>query len=221
MAENCAFLSHPLLERCGIEHGFGTRGASEPEGLHRPQQVHGTAVIRAPETGEADAIVSTHPGVRVGVITADCVPVLVANRNGTGVAAIHAGWRGATSGVIPRAVEELERSVGGGVQSADFVAVVGPHIGVCCYEVDEPVVRALAARPRGVPPGVLRPAGASHWMLDLGLLVRGDLIATGISPPSVGRFSGVCTRCDALRFHSFRRDGPKSGRLVHFLAARA
>src|SRR5262245_21421290 len=102
------WLEHPLLAAAGVRHGFGLRTSPLRPEVRRARQVHGTAVVRADggeELGEADAVLATRPGVAVGVVTADCVPVLVAA--GGAVAAVHAGWRGLAAGVIPRALEAL------------------------------------------------------------------------------------------------------------------
>ena len=211
-------LTHPLLEACGVEHGFGTRTAPEPTGLERPRQVHGNVVweLNEPalaEPREADAIVSSRPGQRIGIATADCLPVLVATRSGERVAAIHAGWRGLVAGVLPAAIAHVG-------QAEALVAVIGPHIGPCCYEIDAPVVDAMASVFEADLAPALRPTRPGHHALDLGALARAALARSGISPRSVGEIPDACTRCDAERFHSFRRDGPRSGRLLHFIAAR-
>ena len=88
-------LRHPLLTRIGVEHGFGVRGSEAPPGLVRPRQVHGRAVAIArpgasAQPAEADAIATDAPGTAVGIVTADCVPILLAADSGSAVAAVHA-----------------------------------------------------------------------------------------------------------------------------------
>jgi YfiH family protein len=167
---------------------------------------------------EADAVVSSVAGVPIGVATADCVPILVADARARAVAAIHAGWRGLARGVVRAGVDALRQLAG---SAEELVAVVGPHIGPCCYEVDAPVLEALAQRFSGILEEVLAPAREGHAMLDLGSLVRSDLAAAGIDPAATGALPGTCTCCDPVRFHSYRRDGPGCGRLHHFIAARS
>lgn len=215
-------LRHPLLAACGVRHGFGTRGDVPPVGLRRPRQVHGAAVAHAgaraePVASEADAVVSREPGLPVGVVTADCVPVLVATRDGRGVAAIHAGWRGLAAGVIRAGVDALRREI----PDVPLVAAIGPHAGPCCYEVDMPVLDALRHRFPDVDRFALRPSRPDHGWLDLGLLAERELAAAGLARESVGRLARDCTICDPLRFESHRRDGPRAGRLVHWIAAAA
>lgn len=216
-------IRHPLLDQLRVEHGFGVRGAADPPGLVRPVQVHGASVVTLEERprgalGEADAVVSSAAGVPIGVSTADCVPILVADRRGRAVAAIHAGWRGLARGVVPAGVEALCQLAG---TTGELVAVIGPHIGPCCYEVDAPVLEALAQRFSGILERALAPAREGHAMLDLGSLVRSDLAAAGVAPAAAGAVLGACTCCDPVRFHSYRRDGPGCGRLHHFIAVRS
>jgi len=214
-------ITHPLLAGCGVAHGFGVKGAPEPQGLVRPRQVHGIRVMRArPGAGvaseEADAVISDVPGLAVAVVTADCVPVLVAERGGVRVAAIHAGWRGLAGGVVTEGLSALLRE---GARVKALCAVIGPHIGPCCYEVDAPVMDALAARFGAQAEAALRPSRPGHALLDLGALVRLECLGAGLDADAVAVVGAACTRCDAERFHSYRRDGPRAGRLLHHVAA--
>ena len=210
------WLEHPLLAAAGVRHGFGLRTSPALAGVRRPVQVHGAAVVRADSAaplGEADAALATRPGVAVGVVTADCVPVLVAA--GGAVAAVHAGWRGLARGVIPSALEALSDAAPG----AEAVAAVGPCIGACCYEVDAPVLDALGRRFGAALAGALRATRPDHALLDLPALAREALLAAGLAPARIGAVAGACTRCDAARFHSFRRDGAAAGRLLSWIEA--
>jgi YfiH family protein len=195
------WLRHALLD--AHPHGFGTRGCEPPPSLQRVVQVHGRRVVRVTAAGdaplgEADALVCDVPGVAIGIVTADCLPVLVATPSGA-VAAAHAGWRGLAAGVLHAAVEALD-AIAPDVDRA--VAVIGPHIGACCYEVDAPVVRALADRFGDTLDAALAPAERA-----------------GIPARGIAALSNACTACDRERLHSYRRDGPRAGRLVHYIAA--
>jgi YfiH family protein len=165
---------------------------------------------------EADAIVCTTPGLAVAVVTADCVPILAATRDGRAVAAIHAGWRGLAAGVVEAGIEALRVAAPG----ARLVAAIGPCIGACCYEVDAPVVDALLARFGEDLAPALAATRPGHHRLDLVALVREDLLRAGLEVSAVGTLTGACTHCDPERFHSFRRDGAGAGRLLHHVAAR-
>jgi YfiH family protein len=214
-------LRHPLLVERGIDHGFGVRGGVPPEDLRRARQVHGARIVcerecAGPSPPEADGIVSASPGVPVAVFTADCVPILLATSRGTAVAALHAGWRGLAAGVVGSGVAALLDLVGG---APPLVAVIGPHVGACCYEVDGPVLDALGGRFGPALRDCTRATRAGHAALDLAALARAALVAGGLAPELVGALPGACTRCDPERFHSYRRDGPAAGRLVHYIAA--
>jgi YfiH family protein len=209
-------IEHPLLRACGVHHGFGTRGDAPPAALVRPRQVHGARIASAVEcaTGvDADAVV-TRARDPVGVVTADCVPVLAAAADGSAVAAIHAGWRGLAAGVIEAGIAALAREVGG----APLRAVIGPRIGACCYEVDAPVLDALRHFDADLD-AATTPSRPGHRFLDLGALSRAALLRAGVSPDAIGVIEPACTSCDAQRFHSYRRDGPRAGRLVHWIMA--
>ena len=214
-------LVHRLLAERGIPHGFGVRGAPAPAGLVRPHQVHGARIATAAECEaapppEADGVVSSTPGRPVAVVTADCVPILMASACGSAVAAVHAGWRGLAAGVVEAGVAALR---GAAPHDARLLAVIGPYIGPCCYEVDAPVLEALREPYAERVARCARPTRPGHSAIDLGRLARGALLAEGLSAGAVGALPEACTRCDSERFHSFRRDGEKAGRLVHFIVA--
>jgi hypothetical protein len=218
---HCEFLQDARLVQIGVEHGFGLRGLEEPAGLRRPQQVHGNAVTTAAACTaevlpEADVVISQQVGVRVAVATADCVPILLASESGCAVAAAHAGWRGLASGVIDAAILALRERIG---ESEKIVAAMGPHIGPCCFEVDAPVLEAMAERFSRALPEASTPTRPGHVRLDLARLAREGLIQAGVDHDQIGSFAVACTVCDPQRFHSFRRDGAKAGRLIHFIAA--
>jgi YfiH family protein len=176
-------------------------------GLCLAKQVHGRRLRRAPDLdvgSEGDALYTTVAGTAVGVVTADCVPLLLADAGRRCVAAVHAGWRGAALAIAEHVVVELTSALS--LAPSELVAVVGPHIGPCCYEVDDPV-RAQ------IPEDVFAPAGrAGHYMLDLFELNRRQLERAGVT--QVERVGG-CTCCDPRRFASYRRDGG-AARMVHW-----
>lgn len=195
--------------------------------LFQTSQVHG-ADVRVVEPSDDPAVVlhehadalatfpprpSGGPQVAVGVRTADCVPILVHDEVTGGVAAIHAGWRGVVSGVVSAAVAQLAIRARG---SKGLVAAIGPCIGPCCFEIGEEVVGALLD---AVPDEsiIRRDAGTpgSKPHADLRRAVRLQLGALGVS--AVEDVPG-CTRCDAERFYSHRRDGARSGRLLAAIA---
>jgi YfiH family protein len=164
-------------------------------------QVHGNHVVVAENLTHvvtADAAISSEIDAACAVMTADCLPILLCDRGGTHVAAVHGGWRGLASGVIAAAVSAL---MSRGVAAADLLAWLGPAIGPTVYEVGEDVhdaVRAAGART------TLTATATGRWHLDLYALARAGLQACGVEEIYGG---GLCTYSDPQRFFSYRRDG--------------
>lgn len=204
-------LRHGFLDRAesasGLADAVARAGAALP--LDVPRQVHGTRVVSAGpgERPEADGLVVAMPGRLVGVVTADCAPVLLLHRDRRTAAAVHAGWRGAAAGVVEAGLAAL-----GG--AAGVEAAIGPTVGPCCYEVGPEVRAAFEARTGTVTaaawsasprPGTLR--------LDLRRAVALLLEAAGVT--SVATL-GPCTACTPA-LCSYRRDGSGAGRQLGFI----
>ena len=208
-----AFQRSGLLDRIGVDHGFGMLRSEEeaPPGVLVARQVHGTRIVFAPPDPRferADAVATRAPGTAVGVRTADCVPILLVDPRRRAVAAVHAGWRGAASEIACASVETLVRDAG--IAPEEIVAAVGPHIGPCCYEVDTPVRDAIPH------PEVFTPAERpDHWMLDLWALNALQLQRAGLSAARIERVGG-CTACSPKLYWSYRRDG-STGRMLHYV----
>ena len=216
-------LRDPLLAEFGVAHAFGTRDAAAPPGLARARQVHGTRVVRADVPGavdaDADALVTRTTGVAVGVVTADCVPLLAVAGDGA-VAAIHAGWRGLAAGVIAAGLDAL-RALADVPAGAEPTVAIGPHVGACCYEIDTPVIEAMTQRfGNDAARHATREVRQGHWLIDLAALVREELARCGVDAERASFAHAECTACDARRFHSVRRDGAVAGRLLHWIAPR-
>lgn len=164
------------------------------------RQVHGTDVVHLDDWVpgiEADAAWTDRPGQVVVVLTADCLPVLLADAAGRCVAAAHAGWRGLAAGVLEATVAALP------VAPVDLHAWIGPRIGVAAYEVDAPVRDAFPDHVEHFEP--TRPG---HWRADLPAIARARLRDAGVDAIVD---CALCTWSDADRFFSHRRASP-SGR---------
>jgi purine-nucleoside/S-methyl-5'-thioadenosine phosphorylase / adenosine deaminase len=163
------------------------------------RQVHGATVVEADslaDAPEADASVARRPGTVCGVLVADCIPVLLADRAGTTVAIAHAGWRGLAAGVVENAVDRMA------VQPQNLIAYLGPGIGPTAFEVGRDVRDAFAGRDtRSL--AAFAPHAAGRWLADLFLLARQSLQRAGVEDIHGG---GLCTHSDAARFFSYRRE---------------
>jgi len=154
-------------------------------------------VARAGNCGDGDALVTVEPGLALLVVTADCVPVLLAA--GTKVAAVHAGWRGFVDGVVAATLAQFE-------DPRRVTAWIGPAIGPCCYEVGEEVAAPVVDR-SSVAVRSVGPRGRPH--LDLPLAAEIELERGGVG--EIRRIS-FCTACHPETLESYRRDGPAAGR---------
>ena len=175
------------------------------------RQVHGVGVAverREPaalarEPPEADAAVAFEPGVVLAVLSADCLPVVLAHRAGDCIGIAHAGWRGLAAGVIERTVAALA------VPAGELTAWLGPAIGPAAFEVGAEVRAAFVAADAGAAPAFVANA-RGRWQADLYLLARRRLQRLGISEVAGG---GACTYVEAERFFSYRRE-PSCGRMA-------
>ena len=179
---------------------------SEPVWL---KQMHGTVVVNAHDADcrpEADACVSAHAGAVCVVMTADCLPVLLCDEQGSTVGAVHAGWRGLCDGVIEQTVCAMH------VQPAALMAWLGPAIGSRKFEVGDEVRAAfIAKQPQAVAAFVASASG--KWLADIYQLARLRLNVLGITRVYGG---SLCTCTDHTRFFSYRRDGA-TGRMGAFI----
>ena len=193
------------------------------ERLYVVTQVHGrnTIALRGDEAREevlarkADVVLSRTGGVACGVKVADCVPILVADRETGAVAAIHSGWQGTVANVVEAGISALRREIG---TRGDLLAAIGPHIEVCCFEVGDDVAHKLAACAPKID--VIERRGEARPHVDLRKIVRAQLLASGLTNQSIDDVAG-CTKCDSVRFFSFRRDRENSGRLLSAIVARS
>ena len=180
-------------------------------------QVHSCSVARAVEAlaarVPADAVTSPRGGCAVLIRVADCVPVLIADAGTGHVAAVHAGWRGVVSGIVPAAVDALRAL---GVDPSRAVAAVGPCISATHFEIGQEVADALVAADLAtcvIAPGV---HGPKHHA-DLVAAVAMQLARAGVPRANIDA-EPPCTYADRARFFSYRRDGVASGRLAAIIA---
>jgi len=194
--------------------------AARPERLVEAAQVHGraVAVVRGDAAGTvvpgADALVTDAPDVWLAVYAADCVPLLVVDPDRPAVGALHAGWRGTAAGIVGALLAVMGARFS--TRPDRLRTALGPAIGPCCYEVDDPVARAMERQSwwRAVATAT-RPG---YWRLDLRAAIRAQLVDGGVAPDAIEMVGG-CTACDRERFFSYRRDRV-TGRLAGCIRVR-
>jgi YfiH family protein len=185
-----------------LRHGFGTRATDGwlPE-YTNVKQIHSDKVVTADGRSgclePGDALITSEPGKWIGVRTADCVPILIADPLHRAVAAVHAGWRGTVASIAGHTVERLTREFGS--DPAELRVAIGPAIGRCCFEVG---------------PEVAQQFNTTDTYIDLLEANYRILAAAGVTPGHIDvmRLCTVC--CGDKDFHSFRRDKDQSGRMV-------
>lgn len=156
-----------------------------------------------PEEPEADAAVTRTPGVVLAILTADCLPVLFCARDGSEIAAAHAGWRGLRAGVLENTLAAMR------APREEILSWLGPAIGAQSYEVGDEVREAFLENDRAAAEA-FRSTRPGHWRCDLHALARQRLRAAGVGKIFGGGFD---TFTDP-RLYSYRRDGVRSGRFA-------
>ena len=171
-------------------------------------QVHGTRVIRADDqNNEADGVWTDQRRWPCVVLTADCLPVLLARQDGTAVAAVHAGWRGLQAGIVAEGVKRIAP------QGEAVSAWLGPAICGKCYQVGDEVYRAFVASNPAVAAAFSKDATPHHWRFSVAHAAMIELGSLGVEDVQGG---DLCTACDLERFYSYRREG-ETGRFASLI----
>jgi YfiH family protein len=209
------------------------------------RQVHSDIVQIAsaapPEKISGDAIATPTPGLLLSVQTADCVPILLADKKNRVVAAIHAGWRGTLARIAPKTLGRMRAEFG--TRPENVIAAIGPSIGRCCYEVGPEIAQQFAAQferaadwfdgpfarlaeniePNPLPWLNMMPPGhqpdPERVNLDLKAGNRWQLEDAGVPRKSIS-VSSLCTKCRGDLFFSYRREGSGTGRMLAVIGAR-
>jgi YfiH family protein len=224
------------LPHDGVRHFFGTRhhtgtvayetgvpaktrDVGGQSWMLSVKQVHGTdaLIVDRPLTGSDrfqggwDALITDQPGVTVAVRTADCVPVLVYDRRRKVAAAIHAGWRGALAGIVPKTIQLMIARFS--TDEADVRVSIGPSAGSCCYEVDEAVLEPLRSGSTEWS-SLLKDRRGNRAKLDLKALVKRQAAQIGIDRDHITTVN-LCTICHPHLFFSYRREGRVNGTMLN------
>jgi YfiH family protein len=182
------------------------------------RQVHGNHILdirdkHLKEASEADGMVSGEREIFLGVLTADCVPILFNVPDKKLVAGLHAGWRGTLAGITTKMVNHLRERFD--VEPASVEVAMGPAIGPCCYEIGTDVSNSIVQKWGGTAKKTLQLRDGKSY-LDLRQLNRLQLEEAGV--PSEKTYQiGPCTSCAANDFFSYRRQKKKNGLQISFI----
>jgi len=185
--------------RAGEMIGLGARPLATCHQIHSATAVRVNAPWAQGDAPRADAMVTDQPGLLLGVLTADCAPVLFADAEAGVVGAAHAGWKGAVAGVLRATVAEM---IALGAEANRIHAVVGPCIHQASYEVGEDMRLEVIAKTAWADWCFERAARAGHYQFDLPSYVSGELQRQGLGAVEVLDYD---TYTDEERFYSYRR----------------
>lgn len=184
--------------------------------LHAVRQVHGNQVCVVDEEAmrrglhdvRADALVTTLPATPLGVLVADCLPIVVYGLDPPVLALIHAGRMGTYHHIVHHVLGVMRDQVG--MAPDQLYAILGPAIGACCYHLDARAVNPFQAR---FPDwqDFFTPCGKEQWLMDLTAANKAQLIAGGI-PPTHIEAADICTACHQRQLYSHRAEGNEAGR---------
>lgn len=195
----------------------------EPEKIFSISQVHGDKILvledpakrrQDYENEAADAMITDQPGFALAIKTADCCPILLFDKTKRAVGAVHAGRLGTALCIAAKAVDQLHTRFSS--QAKDIIAIIGPAIGPCCYEVDDDVRQSMARRAYAATIFEKLKASSKKWMLDLPLANKLQLIQTGVPEENICT-AGLCTSCHPELFFSHRGENGKTGRQLNFI----
>jgi len=186
------------------------------------RQVHGDRVVQADgltqrsslsSPVQCDAVVTSAESIAIGIRTADCVPILLADRVRRVIGAVHAGWKGTALNIAAKTVQVMKDQYSS--RPEDIVAAIGPAIGPCCYQVDERVF-SFSQGNGDWEPAFSRCPEEGRWMLDLPLANRLQMLRMGIPPENISS-GGICTSCRKDIFFSHRAEKGGTGRQLNFI----
>lgn len=174
---------------------------SLPGNPHWLTQIHTDGIITLPTSATtADASITREKNLACIVRTADCLPVLLCDTSGTVVAAVHAGWRGLATHIIPKTVQQMQ------VSPDNLLVWLGPAIGPNAFEVRADVFNAFPDHP-----DAFTSMNNEQWHCDLYAIARAQLHSAGVDNLYGGEH---CTHEESALFHSFRREGDAAGRMA-------
>jgi YfiH family protein len=195
------------LASCWQMHSADVRLVHTVEDTRQPEKALG-------ETVYCDALTTRTPGILLGIKTADCVPVLLADTRTGACAAVHAGWRGTLQSIVARTADRMRAEFG--TEASDIYAAIGPAARACCYEVGSDVIDAFHEAFPGSA-GLFERTREGHALVDLHRANREQLIEAGVAAERIYT-APLCTMCRTDLFFSYRREKRTLGRVGRLMS---
>jgi polyphenol oxidase len=199
---------------CDMKRAVGVHDAR----IITMKQVHGDQIIQVKdknikEAGEADGMMTSEEAAYLGVLTADCVPILFVVPERKIAAIVHAGWRGTLAGIAAKMIRRLGENYG--IAPEQVEAALGPSIGACCYEVGKDVTKPVVEKWDGIAQSSLQTRDGKQF-LDLRNLNRAILERARVPSKQIFEI-GPCTACATDDFFSYRKEQKETGRQISFI----
>ena len=209
-----------------LRHGFSTRRLLCAPGIENTslislKQIHSNKVhvveSRQAETEnhEGDALVTNVKNAALAIKTADCFPVLIVDPVHRAIGAVHSGWRGTLTRVLPNAIDEMFRRFQS--DPARLLFALGPGIRECCFEVGEEVARLFIEAYPEKSTARPHPTTSGKYLVNLPAVLKAQLMQSGVPPENIHDL-GMCTCCNTRDFFSWRAEGPATGRMIAVIA---
>lgn len=200
-----SFLANGIEGRKNLAHQTGFN----PNSLLNPIQTHSTNVVLWEKPGsvmDTDGIFTSNPKLVCSIQVADCMPVYFAHKNKPFFGLVHAGWRGLVHGILlqsAKCIKENEKAL------SDFDVLIGPSIQNCCFEVSDDVIDQFDSR-------FVEKKEDGKYRIDLQKMALSQLVKSGFQSEKI-TILNECTFCNEDKYHSYRRNGNKAGRMIGLL----
>ena len=200
-----SFLANGIEGRKKLAHHTGFN----PNSLLNPKQTHSTNVVLWEKPGsvmDTDGIFTSNPKLVCSIQVADCMPVYFAHKNKPFFGLVHAGWRGLVHGILlqsAKCIKENEKAL------SDFDILIGPSIQNCCFEVSDDVIDQFDSR-------FVEKKKDGKYRIDLQKMALSQLVKSGFQSEKI-TILNECTFCNEHKYHSYRRNGNKAGRMIGLL----
>jgi len=172
----------------------------------------GMGVTKESDIKNADGLITDKKNIPLCIFTADCVPVIISDKNKKVVSAVHSGWRGTAKKITVNAINLMVNEYK--IQKSDIICAIGPSIGKCCFEVSYEVIENMS-HIENIRHCYTKKANGKY-MLDLKEVNKQILLSNGIAEKNIDVID-LCTKCEKELFFSYRRQGEKAGRNASFI----